>query len=394
MCVIYIKSIKRCDVCIAEVLEFLGIRQMWPKRILGDASELESFINRPTPSSAIDLNISGQKKEEFTNEINKLKEHTSINQINSLIINKFSNDIGLSGNGYDFDFNGIKCINTLSIEDNTQVSIKNAHIGQMNIIISQKIHLDNCLIKQITVQNSPKGSLGVENCRIGKIEIQKNAINSLTLYNTIILRFICPEPGIESPFTGGSIKFDKLHMPYSKDHSKEFTTSQDFTNLRTHLESLQNSSATSLIRSYEMRSLRPSERPISKAVSTFNWITSDYGRQPERALFLIMLMMIFTIFILTYYHGTAVSFCNGVPSFNTTENLPEYISGDTLTGRLSRSIILGIRSFNPFTLFDSRLRIVPINQYYAMLLFINSLVCDLLLAVIIIAVRRKMRIHS
>jgi hypothetical protein len=177
--------------------------------------------------------------------------------------------------------------------------IKGAIVGKLNININeyQSINLENCCIYEIVVNLDTKVNLTLNRCLIGKLVLWKNSINNLSINEGAIISMLSPPPGVDNPFKG-SVTFDSVYFPTKK--SLLFKGPQQYRNLRSHFEALQNTPAANLMREKELASEREADKGLSKVFSWLYFIISNYGTKPGKPLwwllgvYVLMSLIIYT----------------------------------------------------------------------------------------------------
>jgi len=314
------------------------------------------------------------------------------------LVDRKTHTINVDSSSFDIDCTRRECayIEEIQvIENTTRISIKNLSARQIALHAPCTVSLINCDIGQITVDSMRNVKLTVINCRIGILEIKNRSIYSLSLDDVDIKCIRCPPPGVDdTPFSGGSVTFRKLRLPFSKEHSSIYEGWQSYASMRWHLESLQNSSAAGVMRLAELRAQRRSERWLTWLISVFNYHTSRYGQRPERAAIYLLGVFCLVVGVLAAFGGTATGFKDGIPVYDALAGISSKLAGIKTIAHFRRALILAIQALNPFSLFDSRRMLVPSAQWASTLLFVHGLVSDALIAVIVMAVRRKLKIPT
>jgi len=282
----------------------------------------------------------------------------------------------------------------LELTGESNLIFKNAVIGKVNIAPSAvnqpNITFENCCIRSIEVSSFPGTNIELINCLLGKFKsLTKNALNNLLVDSSWICYWFCTPPQGESPISG-SVSFLNAKFPSSNKRSKLFQGPQQYKNLRSHLEKLNNNHASAKMRERELAS----EREIDKGVSKFfNWIyylASNYGLKPGKSLLWVLFLYLVMVGIIFSWDG------------GETRNDPSSLKGwevalsnkTSSMEKLKRSIILPAQSmFNPVGAFRSNQILIPKKGWVKFLLIPYGFLSDGLLLFFIFGLRKRFKLH-
>lgn len=218
-----------------------------------------------------------------------------------------------------------------------------------NLIISiviPEIIIENCCIGNFKFKSANQPNVYLENCWIGGLTLQGGAVYDFLAKNGWIcnIRTLPPEEG--NPFRG-SVIFKDVGLPTSKIRSDLYKGTQQYRNLRSHFEKLQNGPMAGLMRAKELASDRESDSGVSRL---FNWvycIASGYGRWPGLAFIWSLVFLVLNIMILTGTDGVSVDSPKGTWQLEW--------QGDDFSSQFGRASILTFQTvINPFTIFVAK----------------------------------------
>ena len=285
----------------------------------------------------------------------------------------------------------------LSISGEYVVTVKNAVIGDLRISNhAQKIVLENCCIRNLSISNPQSRNaelfLDMRNCQIGKLEVSDQSTKSLEATGCAIYAVDCKTPGKGNPFSG-SVNFFDTRFVIPTYESKLYPGPQQFRNLRSHLEELENELEAGKMRSLELKAERRHEvSGINKFFSWYQDKSSDYGQAPARplcwalCLYLIMVGLVL-IFDLAAPEARA-------PGDFFEKGWKSILLEDSVWGKLSRSFILpGQYIVSPLGILGTQTLLVSKSGWWNIGLSGVGLLCDFLIATSFLAIRKRFKLH-
>lgn len=221
-----------------------------------------------------------------------------------------------------------------------------------NLIISMiipEIIIENCCIGRFSFKAGNQPNMRLENCWIGKLTLHGGAVHDFLIKDGWICNIKTLPPEEANPFRG-SVTFKNVGLPTSEDRSALYKGSQQYRNLRSHFEKLQNGPMAGLMRAKELASDRESDSGVSWF---FNWvycIASGYGRRPGWAFIWSLVFLLINIMILTGSDGVRVD------SLNLSQGTWQLEwQGDGFRSQFGRASILTFQTvINPFTIFVAK----------------------------------------
>ena len=264
-----------------------------------------------------------------------------------------------------------------------KIFIKGALIDIARITSPAKYTFENCCIKEFYLSHANKEiDLKFKNCWIKKIWLAPKSVNDFIFESGGIYSVICPPPDGENPFTG-TITLSDVYFPTSRKKTSLFPGPQQYRNLRSHLEKLNNGNASSLMRAKELASNREEEKGISLWFSRLYWWVSNYGLSPGRPLIAIVIFYFMTVVGIYGLDGGAI-----------TKN-PYKLKGweTSLKEKGIRSVILPVQSMlNPVGAFRQNQILIPNTAWGKIVLVAYGFISDGLLLFFILSLRKHFKI--
>lgn len=294
-----------------------------------------------------------------------------------------------------------------------RVSIKNTVIRTLSCNGSESHHisLENCDICLFqVVQSNCEIYLTLRNCRIGTAKLCDNSIHWLGVNNSEIHSIQCPPANGPNPFTG-NVSFTKTRFPISEEESALFPGSQHFHNLRHHLEKLENTLEAQKMRALELAADRKYETPVNKAVSWYQYYSTNYGLYsglPLLAAVAVYFLMVFLVFVFGWAElgiqlqpnmsGQIMPSYYDVGWRATLKNESAscfWLWGMTpQCGNWPRALLLpGQYILNPFGIFSVHSLLVAKSGWVNVILTFSGLFCDILIATGLLAIRKRFKLH-
>lgn len=227
--------------------------------------------------------------------------------------------------------------------------IRGAIISVLNIDHNvNELIMENCCIGRINF-SSTQTSTKIKNSWIGVFHLSQNNFINLLIEGGWICLIDCPPSHEPSPFRG-SVDLKDVKLPTSQKKSLIFQGPQQYRNLRSHLEKLQNGPMVSLMRAKELASERETDSGLSYV---FNWIyflASNYGRYPGRAFLWSILFLVLNFAFLFWFDGGKIN-----PNIAASQDWQQsYIENNDIS-KMVRSAFLTFQTvINPFGIVFSK----------------------------------------
>lgn len=281
----------------------------------------------------------------------------------------------------------------LKLTCNPKLKVKNCVIGYVNLERgSHKIEFENCCVKQLIISKDAKVQLSLKKCLVGEIVTTTGSIMNLKVESGWICSWDAPSPDGENPFLG-TVEFDNANFPTSKKSTKLFSGTQQYRNLRSHLEKLNNGPATGVIRAKELASEREGSAGFIWLYNWLYYIASDYGLKPGRP-FAIVLFLYFIMFIVVVIWDGGVLKIPPEKLVGWEKVLAnEDPNEDRQYARIKRSAILPLQAvINPFGGFRYNQIVIPATAEVKAILFIYGFLTDGFLLFFIFGLRKSFKI--
>lgn len=300
-----------------------------PEETQGMVSEFA----KKTGTSADDNSISemvmdrGLKKEQNRLVINDgIINECSLDFFKIEEVNKKPRDMDLASPHFNY----------LVINQSKKLFIRGAVIEFLEININgvQEVIIENSCIGHISFYAHRPLVIEIRDSWMGRFLVRLNSIVNLRIEGGWICAIDCPATYEDNPFSG-SVDFEKVKLPTSKNKSILFQGAQQYRNLRSHFEKLQNGPMVGLMRAKELASERETDSGVSWV---FNWIyflASNYGRYPGRAFGWFFLFLVINFACLFWFDGGRMEVNNISPG-----SWQHSYKGDDSTSKMVRSALL------------------------------------------------------
>lgn len=293
----------------------------------------------------------------------------------------------LDGGGIDYR----NCITKLTIPDTTikNLSIENVAIGSLSLEIKTL---------QVTIRNSAisrlrllYGGVVLENCNIGTLALVGHpqgliGTHELTVSGGCILDIECPAPWTPSPFQGPA-SFSNVFLPRNPvDYL--IKGPQPYRNVRSHLRKLENSQGANLFHSAELAMERKTDSRANKVLGFLYETFSDYGSSTLRPL--AWLVGLWYLSFLVIFLTDGATQVTGVDYSGWRAVLQEA----DCWGRFWRAMVLSLQQISsPLTILGAKTLLVAKYTWLASWSVIHSLLSVVLIALFVLAVRRRFKMQ-
>lgn len=382
---------------------FTNVWRRWRGPSLIESFEAWCVVSEPTPEGTLnfeDYHVEGQSSgdktwaELFADHVRGEIQSSPSNLFltNSHEFQTFALDLSRPPSEEGLTPQSRSDIYILRTQNMDSVEVSGALIRKLTIDlrVNNAVFTD-CKIASLDMSSRGEGqtNLTLTNCLVGRLELGDAAVNNFTVIGGSIRAIGCPPPEQGNPFTG-SVTFDKkVAFARSRAQSVLFEGPQQYRSLRAHLEKLENAPAASQMRALELAAERESDEGLTLFVNWVYGTFANYGLDPGRPLKFAGALYIFAVIIIFLGDGGAAGI------------LPELYKGwqtaliePGVWSEVRRSLLLPLQSLvNPFGLFGTRKLIVPATGWGQIFLAIQGLACDVLLAMSIIAIRKRFKLH-
>ena len=255
----------------------------------------------------------------------------------------------------------------------------------INVTGQYEVVFRNCAIRRLTIH--PSHSVTLINCQIGTLALGNSLLRHFDMRGGCILNIECNPPWKDSPFTG-SVTMSDVFLP-RKPMEGFIRTPQPYRNLRAHLRSLENSQGANLLHSAELAIERESDNKTNKVLSHAYELFSDFGSSASRPLiwlFLLWLVSFVTAFI---SDGAALAY-----AANDYTGWRSLLMCNDLAGRGLRAAVLSFQQLaSPLTIIGAKPLLIPKYLLLAVWAAIHSLFSAVLIALLILAIRRRFKMQ-
>lgn len=255
------------------------------------------------------------------------------------------------------------------------------------------VSFESCFIYQLALESRndlPNLSLQLDRCRVGRIVLGQHSLRSLQITNCQIHDVSCPNPSAPNPFSG-SVSFHKTHFVTSRKSSKLYSGSQQFRNLRAHLESIQNQLEAGKMRALELKSELEVEHGLNKAISLYQRWVSEYGIAPGRPLLIALAIYVFTSIFLFATNNVTLGYLETSEVYSGWRGM---FLEKGFWPEIRNAFSLGLQSLlNPFGIFGTRTLLVAATPLAHVATSLQGIVCDILIATSFLAIRKRFKLH-
>lgn len=278
-------------------------------------------------------------------------------------------------------------VDLVTINEFKKITISGLNIKEIKIRVGVKnLMLKECCIGRVHADHDDL-SLNIENCQIGRLDLAK--VKHVNAVGGTIRSFISRPPNSNEKSIFGSASFSNVEVPTSKSQSKFFNSSQQLTNLRAQLESLQNVQHSVRFRHLELRAERENDEGFTRFANWLFDIVSRHGSAPARPLgWLLALLMIMIVGTFTFDGAV-----RGLADDCDYLGWRQVLIGSDRFAALSRSALLALQTiFNPLGILGHRVLVVASTGWVQVPLAAAGLLADFCIVMAILAIRRRFKI--
>ncbi len=326
------------------------------------------------------------KASDIHNAITQLQSHSQPIEI-TIDRTLGAESFAIDGGGIDYK----NCLTALTIPDTTikNLIIENVAIGSLTLQVrTLQVTIRNSAISRLQLLY---GGVVLENCNIGTLTLAGHpqgliGTNELTVSGGCILDIVCPPPWTPSPFQG-SASFSNIFLPRNPvDYL--IKGPQPYRNVRSHLRKLENSQGANLFHSAELAMERRTDTRANKVLGFLYEIFSDYGSSTLRPVGWLVGLWFLSFLVIYITNGAAQ--VNGVDYSGWREVL---LASDCW-GRFWRAVVLSLQQISsPLTILGAKTLLVAKYTWLATWSVIHSLLSVVLIALFVLAVRRRFKMQ-
>jgi hypothetical protein len=318
--------------------------------------------------------------------------------------------LGLSINGSPECFNEVtaegipQIINlTISSKVTSFATLSNLHIRSLVLTehysIGAMLVINNCWIQNLVIEkqsvisqrsSDPNNMIKIENSYIGILDIGETCCKHFSMSGGGLRGIVCPSQDKQNPFYG-SFHLDAGVFLEAKEDTFWFKQQyiQAYRNLRLQIKKFADIESENLLYVQEMRLERASKPSIVRLINIIYDIISSYGTSPERVLTCLGILFSYSSVLFFVYDGATLLESNSFTGWRTI------LCGNEVLNQASRSIYLSAQSmFNPLYLFSKQIIIEPSDVIFVAWTTIQSLASIILIAVLIITIRRLFKVSQ
>jgi hypothetical protein len=281
----------------------------------------------------------------------------------------------------------IASLSISSIDQAKNFLIKGAKIEKATITVKVdgEYVFEDCYFRELNFSKNGAGiNAKFNNCWIAKMHLGPLAIFNLNIKSGGIYSFTCAPPDGENPFTG-TVTIADVYFPTSQKATTLFPGAQQYRNLRSHFEKLNNGAAAGLMRAKELASNREHENGVTWLFSWMYYIASNYGLRPAQPLAIAFIFYLMAV-------GGIYSWDNGGRINKSTNKLKGW-ELSLKYDKCKRSFILPAQSMlNPVGAFRQNQILIPNTFGWKITLLVYGFFSDGLILFFILSLRKHFKI--
>lgn len=322
---------------------------------------------------------------EFFEEVNqKIKNDTNV----ELLINRNLHGVTPTIRREHLSYNNE--IAAIRISDTTVQSLTLEYLAIRLFQLSTSTPEPEITIKNSSIKRLEIGackSITLINSQIGTLAIRSASIYDFDMRGGSILDVECRPPWEASPFVG-SVSLVDVFLPRDP-HNYLIKGPQPYRNLRAHLRRLENSQGANLIHSAELAMERETDSNTNKFLSHVYERFSDFGASALRPLVWLFAFWLVSFLAIYSVDGAALA----LPSGEYT-GWRAVLACEDRTGEVWRALVLSLQQMaSPLTVLGAKPLLVPKHWPLVVWSVIHSLLSVVLLALFILAVRRRFKMQ-
>jgi hypothetical protein len=291
-----------------------------------------------------------------------------------------NNIVELSGPSVDLKSEVL--IQHISIHIPREYKIRNLVIKNVQIAGSfNSVSLDNCRIGRIELVSNQQIKLKMKNCDVGMLRIDPMGCRSLTVRGGHVLDLGLPPADGDNPFVGDVRISPDVVFP-TRLYVERLATGQVYRNMQAHLADLKNFPLRDRFHAIEMEfDRRSSPWSFNSFVSLAYDVFAKYGLSAGRPLAWLVAMTVLSS-LASGWFGLGVCEMDGRLGWRAELTDASWRCG----------VLLGTSPLtNPLGLFSKEPIAIATNWYWAAWLTVQGLLSAVLIALSVLAIRRKFR---
>lgn len=353
-----------------------------PKSLIQDVLDLRDgvVVDLPGYSEGSREPRTFQKGEEFLEFIQQKMGEKAIGGIEfNTSIPYDGNLVSLAGpNGGALTGGAIQHV---GISSERKYEFKDLRIKNFQIAgYSASVTLENCRIGRVVLIGNLQVKLNLVNCDVGILRIDPGGCRSLKIRGGHVLDMDLPPADGENPFVG-DVKISDVTFP-TRPYAAQLMTGQVYRNMQAHLADLKNFPLRDQFHALEMELDRRSNPWSFNSFVSFAYdVFARYGLSASRPLLWLLGLTAVSSFLFGWF-GLGV--CELGEKYGWRQHLTD--------GSWQCGVLLGTTPLtNPLGLFSKEPIAVATTWYWAAWLTFQGLLSAVLIALSLLAIRRKFR---
>lgn len=272
-----------------------------------------------------------------------------------------------------------------------QYEFQNLRIGQIDVRDNCELKLKACQIGRLRIGANTKVKLKLYHCTVRRLVLEPGALHVFRANGGYVLDLALPAANEGNPFVG-EVTITETQFP-GRSWGLPLLTAQAYRNMQAHLTALKNIPLRDHFHALELRFERTEGGWSFQGFMSwiYDW-TSNYGQSAGRPMAWLILLTVGSA-ALTYFFDLAV-FAEDDPKgwrkiFDGCKPAAEQF--DTTCKVLKAAFLSGSQITNPLGLFNKEPIIVARDWWWALALTVQGLVSAVLVALTLLAIRRKFR---
>jgi len=295
------------------------------------------------------------------------------------------------GSHADFQETLVEGLRGVSIDAGGRYEFRNLKIGYIDVRHPCELKLKACQVGRLRVRENMRIKLKLHHCTIRRIVLEPSALRVFRSVGGYALDLALPAANEGNPFVG-EVTIVDTEFP-GRSWGLPLLTAQAYRNMQAHLTALKNVPLRDHFHALELRLERT--EGVWSFQGFMSWVydwTSNYGQSAGRPIACLFALAALSAAI-TYGFDLAV-FVEESPKgwreiFNGCKSAAEQI--DTTCEVLKAAFLSGSQITNPLGLFNKEPIIVARDWWWALILTLQGLVSAVLVALTLLAIRRKFR---
>lgn len=277
-----------------------------------------------------------------------------------------------------------------------ELTIENSDIEVAQFPVSPhpdiSVTFRNCRIRHLLLESARTHAgprLKFVDTFVETLEAKPLSVSELEVNGGGIFNWKIPTTYQENPFMG-NVSFRNVYFPRRRRDGLRLGV-QAYANLRHHLKSLENWQMADVAHAFELAASREGDIWPNRALSWWYERFSQFGRSALRPLVSIVVLFSIT-WMVAFVTGGAV--LAHPQSSGVYTGWRATLSQSDTAGIASRALVLAFQGLvNPLSIFGLRSLVVPRSGLLAVWVVLQSILSIVLIALLILAVRRRFRVR-